>query len=70
MKNKTTLEQARSAKETLDLIKFRLNIGKVDYYAAKKEAEPHLQVLNSYLIMRAKDFGVRPHKVHFATWMR
>lgn len=70
MKPKPSLEEARNSKEQLDRIKFRLKVGHLEYYAAKAEAEPHLQILNAYLAKRARDYGMRPQKVHFATWMR
>lgn len=60
----------KNFKEQIENIKFRLNIGLIDYYEAKKEAEPIILEMNIKGKEIAKKFGQRFKPFTFAALMR
>lgn len=69
MKPGITQAEARHAREELDLLKIRARQGE-NYTEIKKEAGPHVKILNAYLKKRAQDFGVPFKPVSFEGMMR
>lgn len=57
-------------KEQIENIKFRLQVGLLDYYEAKKEAEPIILEMNIKGKEIAKKFGQRFKPFTFAGLMR
>lgn len=64
-----TQAEANHAREELELLRMRVKRGD-NYVKIKKEAAPHMEVLNAYLKKRAKDFGVSFKPASFEGMMR